>query len=152
MSTGMAAGVPRTPCSLVGVRGESPKRDVPSFACVWARGCVEFAEGVCHGSRVLRPSVRPSVTLAPGWPPSQFVHGYNGECPTIKRSAAETERKGVLVAPIERSEPDELGCSTVGRKVGGSSSENSNVPHRPRKNLPGAWGWGSRGVQGSRGV
>ena len=49
--------------------------------------------------------------------------GYNGERPTMKLSAAETERKAVLVSPIGRSEPDELGCSTVGRKVAGSSSK-----------------------------
>ena len=56
-------------------------------------------------------------------PAGHFAHGYNGGCGTIKRSAAETARKGVPVSPTERSEPDELGYATVGRKVAGSSPE-----------------------------
>ena len=52
----------------------------------------------------------------------------------MKRSAAETERKGVLVSPIGRSEPDEFGCSTVGPKVHGSSSEKSKVPATSENN------------------
>ncbi len=55
--------------------------------------------------------------------PGQFVHGYNWINVTSKRSAAETARKGVPVSPTERSEPDELGYATVGRKVAGSSPE-----------------------------
>ena len=51
------------------------------------------------------------------------VHGYNGEQDNLGRSAAETAVKPVLVSPTERSEPDELGYATVGRKVAGSSHE-----------------------------
>ncbi len=91
--------------------------------CVGAWG-VEFAEGVCHESRVRRacvracvcPSVETELRLS-------FVHGYNGGPPTWGRSAAETARKCVPISPAECSEPDELGYATVGRKVAGSSPD-----------------------------
>ncbi len=57
-----------------------------------------------------------------------LVHGYNGGRGTLKRSAAEAAVKCVLVSPTERSEPDELGYATVGRKVAGSSPETSDTP------------------------
>ena len=59
---------------------------------------------------------------------AQFVHGYNGERGTLMRSAAETALKRVPTSPIERSEPDELGYATVGRKVASSSSGSYLAP------------------------
>ena len=52
-------------------------------------------------------------------------------------SAAETERKCVPFSPMGCSEPDELGCSTVGRKVDGSSSKSQKFRKvAPKNSIP----------------
>ena len=64
--------------------------------------------------------------------PATFVHGYNGEQGTLKRSSAETAVKGVLVSPAGNLAPGRLRHSTVRPKVDGSSSEWAIVQKCPR--------------------
>ncbi len=76
--------------------------------------------GLKAASSVVRVSVHIPVTFPAlgctlSAARSRFVHGYNGERPTIERSAAETERKCVPISPTECSAPAELGYARVGR-------------------------------------